>query len=311
MYFKDTYPVIVQVLLFMNFRKAINQVFFSSLLIIMSGWTFCVQAQDTMHIYFDIGSAQINTAAKQLLDSLLYNDVLTPGTKAGLIGYADYPGSNEANKKLSQARAGNVEHYLLSMGILQADIQTVSGMGEVKRSSYANTKGYARDRRVDIIPGGIQKVMVPVENNNSLQLLTTLEKNSTLTLDKLYFVPNMAELKVESFPALKDLLQVLKDNPSLQIGLEGHVCCNRNLVRNSKKYLNRRDVEMDAEAERQGMEMSEARAKKVYDYLVSNGISAARLRYKGLGMDVPYMAADKPGYSDDKNRRVEVRILNK
>ena len=55
--------------------------------------------------------------------------------------------------------------------------------------------------------------------------------------------------------------------------------------------------------------LSENRAKAVVDYLVSKGVDAKRLKYKGYGKTMPVDTNDtEEGRA--KNRRVEFKILS-
>src|SRR5690606_21554845 len=110
---------------------------------------------DTIKIYFNLAVPALNAAALHTIDSVIYYDILQPGKKIGIIGYADYVGSEQTNAGLSAARAENVKNYLVSMGIASGDIQTVVGKGEIDRPGMTSPDGYAADRRVDIIQGGI------------------------------------------------------------------------------------------------------------------------------------------------------------
>ncbi|MCB0472788.1 MAG: OmpA family protein [Flavobacteriaceae bacterium] len=55
--------------------------------------------------------------------------------------------------------------------------------------------------------------------------------------------------------------------------------------------------------------LSEARAKAVLDYLISNGVSADRLTSKGFGESNP-IASNKTSAGRAKNRRVEINLAN-
>ncbi|MGZ4078126.1 MAG: OmpA family protein, partial [Bacteroidia bacterium] len=52
------------------------------------------------------------------------------------------------------------------------------------------------------------------------------------------------------------------------------------------------------------------RAKSVYDYLVTNGIDAKRLTYKGFGDTRPKVKNDSDG-NRAKNRRTEFKVIGK
>jgi flagellar motor protein MotB len=57
--------------------------------------------------------------------------------------------------------------------------------------------------------------------------------------------------------------------------------------------------------------LSEARAKAIYDYLVAKGISENRLSYKGFGHSRPKELIEDTPQKEQANRRVEIMILEK
>jgi outer membrane protein OmpA-like peptidoglycan-associated protein len=52
-----------------------------------------------------------------------------------------------------------------------------------------------------------------------------------------------------------------------------------------------------------------ARAKAVYDFLVSKGIAAERLSYKGFGFTRPKIFPEETEADRVQNRRVEIRVV--
>ena len=57
-------------------------------------------------------------------------------------------------------------------------------------------------------------------------------------------------------------------------------------------------------------ELSKKRAKAVMDYIVENGIAAARLTYEGYGFEQP-IATNITEEDKQKNRRTEIKIIEK
>lgn len=113
-------------------------------------------------------------------------------------------------------------------------------------------------------------------------------------IPNLYFVGNKAELLPKSEPELPKILRFMKVNPGLKIQIAGHV-----------NFPNRPPVSKNTPEYR----LSVARAKLVYDYLISNGISADRLEYQGYGnweMVYPNAVSET---EQAKNRRVEIRVV--
>jgi OOP family OmpA-OmpF porin len=55
--------------------------------------------------------------------------------------------------------------------------------------------------------------------------------------------------------------------------------------------------------------LSVNRAKAIYRYLVSKGIESSRLRYEGFGKRRPIVPNETTEEDAEKNRRVEIRIV--
>jgi outer membrane protein OmpA-like peptidoglycan-associated protein len=254
---------------------------------------------DTLKLHFGIGVASLSQTAQREIDSLLYYDILVPGKKLAIVGYADYLGSEQSNVSLSENRAKNVQDYLIASGIKSEDIQMVTGKGEVAREVLNGTAGYVQDRRVDIIPGGIKMDTVKMKTSTPGIDLSKIKKNETLRLDNVYFLPGSHKPVEASYAELKKLYGILKEHPSLKISIEGHICC---LLGNTTD-----GYDIDAE----DFNLSINRARFIYDYLVRKGIEAGRLSYKGFGKTKPMVMPEKSVDDENKNRRVEVRVIEK
>lgn len=267
--------------------------------------------QDTIHVYFDIKSAELNSAALQTIDSNIYYDILIKGTKVGIIGYADYPGSSKANTELSQARAQVVVKYLLNMGMTETDIEAVEGIipGD-KRSKISE----AENRRVDIILGGFPNPFantIPLPDNSQKpnKTLSSMAVNETMRLDQIAFEPGNARLLESDTLPLDQLAQTLKDNPDMVIQIEGHVCCIN--LYELPEHPTQKEIAFKQVVAEEAMMLSQKRAQKVCDYLISKGISKQRLKVKGFGHTVPVYESDGKTINKQRNRRVEIRVLEK
>lgn len=270
---------------------------------------FAKSKSDTVKIYFDLAVPALNNVAMKHLDSLAYHDILPPNKKYGIIGYADYLGSDSSNVTLSQNRANAVQQYLLGLGIKQDSIAIVMGKGEVVRKDIAGKEGFAEDRRVDIIIGGFKvapkKAIVKVASPTSTPPviakvdISKVEKNQTIALDNIFFLPGSHKTTPESADALFSLYIAMKDNPSLKISIEGHICCLTNTTHDGYDY------------DEQEWRLSENRAEAVYEYLISKGIDKSRMRFEGFGLKKPLKWPERSVADESANRRVEIRILEK
>ncbi len=300
-------------------------------------------AQDIIKIYFDLGIPTLNKSAKQQLDSLAYYDILLPNKNYGIIGYADYLGSEESNVTLSQNRANAVQEYLQGLGIKQENIETVTGKGEINRD-LASADGYPQDRRVDIVLGGFketaqlpspqqQRPVQPLPPNQPVAALhrqkidiSKLQTGDVFDLENIFFKSGSTVMIEHSLPALEALLEMMEQNAQVKIRIEGHVHCysyNTNYTEHFVSPTGDKTIEGISKAPKAASvvdtathnetthkwqniaakELSMARARVVRDYLVEHGIDSGRLQYAGLGCK---------GMSEHKdNRRVAVRILEK
>ncbi|MCB0552384.1 MAG: PD40 domain-containing protein [Phaeodactylibacter sp.] len=107
-------------------------------------------------------------------------------------------------------------------------------------------------------------------------------------LRNIFFETGSAALRPESTTELNYLKGLLLGNPTLKIQVNGHT------------------DNVGAEVDNQ--RLSEARAKAVYDYLVAQGISPGRLRYKGFGESQP-IAPNDTEEGRQQNRRTEFVVV--
>lgn len=288
-------------------------------LLLLSCFTACGQtSNDTFRLYFNIGDPALLKPAINTIDSLLYNDIITHSTKLIIVGYADYLGDETSNKTLSENRSQNVLDYLIQMGIDKGKVQLCVGKGEVTREEKKEN-GYPKDRRVDLVidkrKQGIQKTAinkpivtagqpktnnpenkpVPVAKSTPKIDISLVKTGETIVMEKLFFYPGSHHLVEQSIPELEKLYNTLEDNPNIKIQIEGHVCCV-----NTADALDEDNFEMA---------LSENRAKAIYYYLVKRGIDPKRLHYRGFGRSKPLVAIERTLEDENKNRRVEIRVL--
>ncbi len=120
--------------------------------------------------------------------------------------------------------------------------------------------------------------------------LQPLEANATIVLKNIFFDPNKYNLMPESDAELDQVVQLMKDNPTLKIQINGH-------TDNSGKPAD-------------NITLSENRARAVTTYLVSRGIAALRLSSKGWG-DTKPVADNGTTEGRARNRRTELTVISK
>jgi outer membrane protein OmpA-like peptidoglycan-associated protein len=116
-----------------------------------------------------------------------------------------------------------------------------------------------------------------------------------IKLDKIFFPGGSSVFLRKSIPSLKKLAQVMQDNPTLVIEIQGHVHLPKPRPRRYKDSYY--------------MDLSEARAKAVYDYLIKRGISKKRLSYKGMSHYQMVFPNAQTSWQQQQNRRVEIVII--
>lgn len=286
-------------------------------MVLINSFQVSAQNNDTFKLYFDLNIPTINTNTEKRLDLLIYNDKIINGTSIMIIGYADYLGTEDHNKELSINRSQNVKNYLVHHGIKANDIKLCIGKGQINRKVKKDKDGYPTDRRVDIVVSHEPKKVIPELKKDApsanakrdspiiikkvvisdLTEITALKAGSTIVLENVYFPADRHVLKPESYGALEKLFDILKNNPKLKISIEGHVCC---IVDADDAF----DIDTGEPI------LSVNRAKAIYDYLISKGIDAKRLQYEGFGKSHPVVRYERSEEDAEKNRRVEIRIVD-
>lgn len=245
--------------------------------------------------------------------------------------HCDSIGSREYNRGLSLRRANEVKRLLTDNGVPSEQIKTCIGYGK-ERPIVGNetAENRQRNRRAHItfylheFPQSITKKNVPAfdyydtlsvmkivpETAPLQQTKLTSESKETIggisiselkvgqnvILDNMYFWGGRHVLKKESYPTLKELHRLLVNYPTLEIEIEGHVCCT---VDQPDGY--------DWDTDRN--DLSVARAKAIYEFLVLNGIAKSRLSYKGYGGSRKINLDESNEALRSVNRRVEFKII--
>lgn len=256
-------------------------------------------------IYFDFDKFTLTEKSKKIIDDNLKT---YQNASITITGYADYIGDFEYNKILSLKRANAVKSYLENNGI---SVGSVFGDGENTFYDKNNLNRYVDigyephvkpiiKKEKKILPS-IDSTEISVSPDIStiqpvLNDISTLEVGQTLALPNLSFIPGRHFLMFGSEETLKQLVTVLKDNPTILIEIQGHICCM--------------SPEIDGlDKDTQTMTLSVNRAEYVYNYLIKNGISPYRLTFKGYGASKP-LVFEVTEEDRQKNRRVEIMIVD-
>jgi outer membrane protein OmpA-like peptidoglycan-associated protein len=83
----------------------------------------------------------------------------------------------------------------------------------------------------------------------------------------------------------------MEENPKLKIEIQGHICCQMNGDINN---------------------VSTARSRAIYNYLIRSKIDRKRMTFKGYGTSKPiHPIPEKTEQEENENRRVEILIVEK
>lgn len=239
-------------------------------LLMMSFWTFDGSSQsllketrlDSISIFFESGSylvkkrdailTEINQIEKHAFGRIL------------LVGYTDSIGSIETNQLLASRRIQSVREILKSSELKEYVVDTLN-LNENRNKKIFNDQQF---RRVDVLVYKVEptySIGVPVRLNIQFQVANDYVLTSSLE-------------------SMKELLYVMKLDPSLKIRLNGHVCCAAD------------------------QPLSLARAKRVKSFLLKYGIEGERITCFGYSNSVKLVEEISPE-NQAINRRVEVVFL--
>lgn len=133
-----------------------------------------------------------------------------------------------------------------------------------------------------------------VPDSSYIDLFTSTDQDSLkpklgerVILKNIYFNTDKASLLPASIEELDRLVALLNKYPSMEIEIGGHTDNQGSFNYN--------------------IGLSDARAQSVFTYLVSNGISSARLSFRGYGETMP-IAENRTSEGRQLNRRVEFLV---
>lgn len=260
--------------------------------------TFSLSAQEHF-VYFQSNSFQLTAAQKGTLSSIFLTE--EEAIKDIVVeGFCDDIGSDESNQILSQKRADEVLHFLQNE--LHLKVSSATGKGEISLPEKTlNTDETRKNNRFVKIIFSKEIAKVPTDSvpikpakTGYKTISDELKKGDRIIINNLVFKGSLTDfLSPEDAEAeLQKIIAYLTTHPQTKIEIQGHVCCISNSFydafdRNTKKN-----------------NLSEARAKKIYDYFVEKGIESSRLTHKGYGRKFPI-----PGGIESDNKRVEILIV--
>ena len=117
--------------------------------------------------------------------------------------------------------------------------------------------------------------------------LQKISVGKSVVMQNVFFDTDQHQLKPESRVELNKLVRLMEDNPGMHIEIAGHTD--------------------NVGSEAYNLQLSEQRARTVFDYLVDNGIAKDRLTFKGYGFSVP-IADNNTEEGRAQNRRTAFTV---
>lgn len=281
--------------------------------------------QDTVYVYFDFDKSFLTDAGKKSIDSVLSRIIQTAFLKGiTLTGHCDSIGNNPYNDSLSITRVSTVRQYLYTRGATDRIITEIRGYGKRQpRVENSSDENRSLNRRVELIvsslpnpkfkketppPAPVAEVTAPKPppapprpDPRSIKEFvrdTASKVGDNLVLKNLHFIGGRHFPINISFPVLDELLLAMRENPTLRIAIEGHICCEKDGIDAVDTDTGTRDL-------------SVRRAKFVYDYLKGYGVGGDRMEYRGFGSSQKLFVNETSEAQQQANRRVEIKIIGK
>ncbi|WP_295984580.1 OmpA family protein [uncultured Algibacter sp.] len=256
------------------------------------------QKELTQEVYFDTDKYDVpNTEENRLLLFIsTLNDIDIESIS--IFGFCDDRGADTYNLILSQQRADAIKAIFANNEISETLITNVGGKGEillkiVEEENLLKIRGLNRKVKIIVKPKlpKVDKVIEekPPKEKGVVDLIKESTKGDKILFKNILFKTGYPTVTPESKKTLESIAQALLERDDIYFTIQGHVCCTQF----SRDALNRKTKKRN---------LSEARAKYVYDYFASKGIDKKRMRHLGLRRKFPL------GGDPQFDRRVEILI---
>lgn len=216
--------------------------------------------------------------------------------KISIYGFCDDRGSDTYNLTLSQQRADAIRAVFSNNEFDESLITNVDGKGEIlvnfiRENDINKIRGL--NRKVEIIVKPVfppkPKDVQPEKVNTEDLLKGDLKEGDKILLENLLFRTGYSYLTTDSKKVLDNIAKILVERTEIYFTIEGHVCCTQG----------ERDA-MDRKTKKRNL--SVARAKYIYDYLVKKGVKPYRMKFVGMRRKMPL------GGAPELDRRVEILV---
>ncbi|MGB0185818.1 MAG: OmpA family protein [Flavobacteriaceae bacterium] len=267
------------------------------LFILFSLSSLMAQSNQKHVVYFETDKYEVLETEKNRLLFFIQGLQQEKIKRISIYGFCDDRGSDRYNLNLSQNRADAIKQIFSSTGVKEELISNVDGKGEILLKIIATEdlnviRGLNRKVEIEVeykIPEKEKAKNVEDNRKKPITLESELRVGDKIVLDKILFRTGYSYVLEESIPVLEKIARTLRDKNTIYFTIKGHVCCTaygRDAVDRGTGKRN----------------LSFARARYIYEYLMKNGIAKRRMKYVGLKHKYPL------GGDPKFDRRVEIEI---
>lgn len=259
-----------------------------------------IHSQMIQSIYFEHNSYKLNEKSEKKLDSLAQ---LKNNLKFRIFGNCDSTGSITYNRTLSENRANAVSNYLKAKINKNIQLENVIGLGEEKQINNNSLEELReRNRRVDIFIDREfalgEKILIKIPPSFLGLKVSEMKVNHTYSLPDVNFIGGRHIWLQKGNETLFKLFRILKDNPTVEVELQGHICCD---------YDNFDGEDLDLGT----FNLSWTRANAIKEFLLKQGIDPNQIKASGQGHLDPVAYPEQTEFDRTKNRRVEIVLRKK
>ncbi len=252
------------------------------------------QSQDSHVVYFDTGQYDVPVIETNRLVLFIQELKDIEIERISIYGFTDDRGSDNYNLTLSQNRANAIKKIFSKFNIDDNLISNVDGKGEVllrvvSSENLSIIRGLNRKVEINIEYQQEEKKVVERKQETPQIFSKDIAVGDKITLENILFETGFSIIEKKSINVLEELAAALLIRKDIYFLIQGHVCCTRNKRDAVDKKTGKRNLSM-------------ARAKFIYDYLIKKGIKRSRMKYIGLKNKYPL------GGETKFDRRVEIKI---
>ena len=252
------------------------------------------QTENTHVVYFETDQFNVPEIETNRLVLFIQSLKDIEIERIAIYGFCDDRGSDSYNLTLSQNRADAIKKIFSGFGVDDNLISNVDGKGEVLLRVISSDnlniiRGLNRKVEINVVYRITEPKTVVKEKKKYSFLSDELAVGDKITLENILFKTGYSYIVKESVPVLEMMADALRERDDIYFTIEGHVCCTKNARDAVDRKTGKRNLSL-------------ARAKYIYDYVVKKGVKRTRMRYVGLKNKYPL------GKATRFDKRVEIKI---